>query len=69
MADEIIREVRTIRHAISERCEHDVHRVIAYYREFQEELKQTGKYRFLSQPIADSNAVGEPAEATKGVRK
>ena len=47
MADEVIREVRRIRHEISRRCDHDMHRIVAYYRAFQDELKSSGKYRFF----------------------
>jgi hypothetical protein len=63
MADEVIGEVRRVRHEISRRCGHDVHKVVAWYRAFQEELKQSGKYRFLhredapwrgSRPVEDS---------------
>ena len=47
MADEVIREVRRVRHEISRRCGHDAHKVVACYRAFQDELKQSGKYRFF----------------------
>jgi hypothetical protein len=46
MSDEVIREVRCVRHEISDRCGHDIHRVVAYYREFQDRLKASGKLRF-----------------------
>ena len=47
MADEVIREVRRVRHEISRRCGHDPHKVVAWYRAFQDELKESGKYRFF----------------------
>ena len=47
MADEVIGEVRRIRHEISCRCGHDPHKVVAWYRAFQDELKRSGKYRFF----------------------
>jgi hypothetical protein len=47
MADEVIREVRRVRHEISRRCGHDPHKVVAWYRAFQDELKRSGNYRFL----------------------
>jgi hypothetical protein len=50
MTDEVIRDVRRIRHEISRCCDHDVHRVVAYYRAFQDELKASGKYRFFVKP-------------------
>jgi hypothetical protein len=56
MADEVIREVRRVRHEISRRCGHDAHKVVAWYRAFQDELKRSGKYRFF-QP-EESNAAG-----------
>jgi hypothetical protein len=58
MADELIREIRRVRHAISRRCNHDVHDVVAYYRQFQDELKSSGKYRFFVKPP-------HPAQATR----
>lgn len=62
MADEVIREVRQIRHEISRRCEHDVHRVVAYYREFQDGLKRSGGYRFVVPPVeADDAKEGRPS--------
>ncbi len=42
MTDEVIREVRRVRHEISRRCDHDPRRVVAYYRDFQDELKRSG---------------------------
>ena len=48
MSDEVIAEVRRVRHEISRRCGHDVHKVVAYYREFQEQLKQSSDYRFVA---------------------
>jgi hypothetical protein len=56
MADEVIREVRQVRHEISSRCEHDVHRVVAYYREFQEGLKRSGAYRFIAPVVATKDS-------------
>ena len=58
MTDEVIRDIRRVRHEISKQCAHDPHRVVAYYRRFQEELKRTGAYRFWNKP-------GEIAEASK----
>jgi len=46
MTDEVIREIRRVRHEISRRCDHDPRRVVAYYRSFQDELKRSEKYRF-----------------------
>ena len=61
MADEVIREVRQARHEISRRCNHDVHKVVACYRAFQEELKRSGKYRFCEPgPPEEREAMPEP---------
>ena len=65
MADEVIREVRRVRHEISRRCGHDPHEVVASYRAFQEELKRSGKYRFFQAEKATvegtyTSAVAEP---------
>ena len=61
MADEVIREVRRVRHEISLRCGHDPHKVVACYRAFQDELKRSGKYRFLQ--AEESTDEGVPRSA------
>ena len=53
MDENEIAAVRRIRHEISEECNHDVERVIAYYRSVQEELKQSG-----SVPICEIRDLG-----------
>ncbi|MBM4092045.1 MAG: hypothetical protein FJ276_21835 [Planctomycetes bacterium] len=55
MADEVIREVRRVRHEISRRCGHDPQQVVAWYRAYQDELKRSGKYRFY-QPDESNDA-------------
>ena len=62
MADEVIQEVRRVRHEISSRCGHDVHRVATYYRAFQAELKRAGTHRFL-QPDQAGDSVASKADA------
>ena len=57
MSDEVIAEVRRIRHEISRRCDHDMHKVVAYYREFQENLKQSSEYRFVPTTELDSKNI------------
>jgi hypothetical protein len=54
-----IASVRRIRHEISEECNHDVDRVIAYYRSIQEELKRSGQFRFAKSATSGSLA-GRP---------
>jgi len=61
MTDEIIREVRRVRHDISRRCDHDPRKVVAYYREFQEAIKQSGEYRFCGETVETDDA--DPAQA------
>ncbi len=56
MSDEVIAEVRRVRHEISLRCGHDVHKLVAYYREFQEEIRKSGSYRFAAKTIPSEDA-------------
>ena len=56
MTDEVIREVRRVRHEISRRCDHDPRRVVAYYRDFQDELKRSGKHRFRGKDAGTDDA-------------
>ena len=49
MPNDEIAEVRKIRHRISEECGHDIHKVAAYYRQVEEELKKSGQFRFEEQ--------------------
>jgi hypothetical protein len=49
MPNDEIAEVRRIRHQISEECDHDIHKVAAYYRQVQQELKKSGEFRFEEQ--------------------
>lgn len=46
MKDPAIDEIRQARHEISEECGHDLHRVASYYRQVEEELKRSGRFRF-----------------------
>ena len=50
---EIIKEVREIRHKISAQFDHDVGRLVAHYQELQEQMRQSGKYRFVELPNAE----------------
>jgi len=63
MDENEIAAVRRIRHEISEECGHDVERVIAYYRSFQEELKRSGEFRF-AKSTASGTLVG-PAKSAQ----
>lgn len=46
MADEEITQIRRIRHEISERCGHDLARLVAYYKKVEKQLKDSGEFRF-----------------------
>lgn len=50
MSDHEIKIIRQVRHEISAECDHDVDRVVAYYRRFEEELRRSGKFRFAARP-------------------
>ena len=50
---EIVKEVREIRHKISARFDHDVGRLVAHYQEMQEQMRQSGKYKFAEMPNED----------------
>jgi hypothetical protein len=62
MIDHGIKEVRRVRHEISEECGHDVDRVVSYYQKVEAELRASGEFRFaedstrddLTPPIATS---------------
>ncbi len=47
---EIVKEVREIRHKISAQFDHDIGRLVAHYQELQEQMRQSGKYRFADLP-------------------
>ena len=52
MPNDDVTEVRRIRHEISEECGHDIRKVVAYYREVQDELKNSGEFRFEERSFA-----------------
>lgn len=45
-----LREIRDIRRQISKECGDDPDKVFAYYMKLQEQMKASGKYKFVSQP-------------------
>ena len=47
---EIVKEVREVRHKISARFNHDVGQLVAHYQELEEEMRQSGKYKFADLP-------------------
>lgn len=60
----VVEEVREIRMKISEECGHDLNRLIAYYQKVGEELRKSGKYKFVDpEPPAEKPA---SAKSTRG---
>jgi len=53
--DEVIAEIRAVRHAISERCDHDPEKLVAYYMELERD--DPGPYI----PAPDLKATGRSA--------
>ena len=56
MTDDAIKEIRRIRHQISEEHGHDVHKVAAYYRKIEQELVESGQYRFEDEMVTSVEA-------------
>ena len=62
--NEVVKEVREMRMKISEECGHDLNRLIAYYQKVGEELRKSGKYKFVDpEPPAEKPA---SAKSTRG---
>ena len=47
---EEVKELRRIRHEISEEFGHDINRLVAYCQKIEEELRQSGEYKFADEP-------------------
>ena len=60
MPNDDVAEVRRIRHEISEECGHDIRKVVAYYREVQDELKRSGEFRLRSSHLPDRRSPKPP---------
>ena len=56
MADYEIDEIRRIRRKISERCDHDVGKLIAHYQALEREYRKSGQYKFVDPPDEKSEA-------------
>ena len=55
--NEVVKEVREMRMKISEECGHDLNRLIAYYQKVGEEMRKSGKYKFVDpKPPAEESA-------------
>ena len=51
MADDELAAVRSIRRDISKECGDDPERVFDYYEDEQSRIKESGKYKFVTEPI------------------
>lgn len=62
--NEVVKEVREMRMKISEKCGHDLNRLLAYYQKVGEEMRKSGKYKFVDpEPPAEKPA---STESTRG---
>lgn len=50
MACSIMEEVHEMRRKISEEFGHDLNRLVAYYQKVENEMRKSGKYRFVDPP-------------------
>ena len=53
--NEVVKEVREMRMKISEKCDHDLNKLIAHYQEVGERLRKTGKYKFVDPEPPNQN--------------
>jgi len=51
MEPDPLREIRDIRRQISKECGDDPTKVFAYYMAYQEQMKSTGKFKFVTKPM------------------
>ena len=52
-----------MRMKISEECGHDLNRLIAYYQKVGEELRKTGKYKFVDpEPFREKSKVTKSSD-------
>ena len=66
--NEVVKEVREMRLKISEKCGHDLNRLLAYYQKVGEEMRKSGKYKFVDpeppaeKPTSTESTRGEAAD-------
>lgn len=53
--NEVVKEVREMRQKISEKCGHDINKMLAYYQKAGERLRKSGKYKFVDPPTEKSS--------------
>ena len=46
MSEEGIKEVRRVRHEISEERDHDIGSLVSFYQKMEEDLRASGEFRF-----------------------
>ena len=56
MEPDPLREIRDIRRQISKECGDDPEKVFEYYMAHQEEMKATGKFKFVTKPVPRETA-------------
>ena len=56
-------EIRSIRHEISARLDHDVGKLVAHYQALEQEMRQSRKYKFAEPPETHKLAETEKTEA------
>jgi len=60
MADDEIKAIRAVRHEVSRECGHDLGKVVAYYRQVEERLKWSGRFRFSGEPPRKESQLASP---------
>ena len=65
MKDSGIEEVRLARQEISEECGHDLHKVAAYYRRIETELRESDRYHFEEMPSDARRGLGEGSDGSQ----
>lgn len=53
MKDPGVEEVRRARHEISAEHGHDLHRVVEYYKQVEQELRTSGRFKFEEVPSSE----------------
>ena len=61
--NEVVKEVREMRMKISEKCGHDLYRLLAHYQEVGKRLRKSGKYKFHDpEPPTGESASKKPTQ-------
>ena len=56
-------EIRRIRHEISAQFNHDVGKLVGHYQAFEQEMRQSQKYKFADPPETHKSVETEKTEA------